>query len=584
MKVLLLHPEDLPFAGVWTRHSWDLILDLGWGGTDCYERWSERGRSPVRSLRQYARPVEDCAQLREIFSEASGILLDAMGLDWWDLLAPEEYERVLLLLLLGRLRDEVGDGAEFCASRPHALVNLLANLLGRAIPVLEAGRSGAGERVRRRVQALRTLKWNTLAEVAFDKFDSDYRLRRWVARVPSASARGPVLLPSAYGNVSRVQAAYARLLPEQEFLLVSTRRSGKLHSPPPNVRQCSLAAFARAAARGRRQELRELNSKWVRLRRSCESKQGIGPVLRAGIFDGLPRWFAPGLGFRDTWDRVLDQQRIGAVLCADENNTWTRLPVLLARRRNLPTVFCAHGALDITLLLRGPVSDTYLVKGEMEHDFVTRTCRVPQERVLTGAPVATAPVTTSSAEVSTAENIVFFSEQYELYAGRTEQLYREVLPVLCGLAREHGKRVVVKLHPFESLRARSELVRSIVSASDYKELSVTAEPMSQEFLRRAWCALTVESSVAVECALAGVPSFLCHWFDPRLCGYGAQYARFGAVHLLRAPANLRQIPELLQPARERVAVRRLLQPMDVERLQQAFAGPHAHPEVRGRSA
>jgi hypothetical protein len=584
MKVLLLHPEDSPFAGVWTRHSWDLIVDLGWGGTDCYAHWSERLCIPVRGLRQYAQPVDDCAQLHEIFSEASGILLDGMGFDWWDLLAPVVYDRVLPVLLLTRVLEDVGSTTEFCASRPHSLVTMLATLLGRPIPLLQAGRSGAGERLRRAVQALRTLKSSTLAEIAFDKLDSDYCLRRWVARVPPAPTRGQVLLPSAYGNVSRVQAAYARLLPEQEFLLVSTRRSGELQAPPPNVRQCSLAAFARAASRGRRQELQELNSKWVRLRRSCESGQGIGPALRAGIFEDLPRWFAAGLVFRDAWERALEQQRIGAVLCADENNPWTRLPVLLARRRNLPTVYCAHGALDITLLVRGPGSDTYLVKGEMEHDFVTRVCRVPRERVLTGAPVARLPAETTSPMENTARDIVFFSEPYELYAGRTEQLYREVLPVLCGLAREHGKRVVVKLHPFESLRARSELIRSVVSASEFKQLSVTAQPMSPEFLRRAWCALTVESSVAVECALAGVPSFLCHWFDPRLCGYGAQYARFGAVHLLRSPADLRQVPEFLQPVRERVAVRRLLQPMTAERLQQAFAGPRRHQAVNGTGA
>jgi hypothetical protein len=55
----------------------------------------------------------------------------------------------------------------------------------------------------------------------------------------------------------------------------------------------------------------------------------------------------------------------------------------------------------------------------------------------------------------------------------------------------------------------------------------------------------VESSTAVECALAGVPCYLCGWFDLDLHAYGKQYQKFGAARVLDSPAEILRIPDWL---------------------------------------
>jgi len=180
----------------------------------------------------------------------------------------------------------------------------------------------------------------------------------------------------------------------------------------------------------------------------------------------------------------------------------------------------------------------------MEKDYMIRQCGVPEERIAVGAP----PVEHSLAsERSRApgDQVVFFSEPYELYSGRTETLYREVLPALCAIARQYERKVVLKLHPFESASARSRLVDRILTGDDRQLVEISTVSISEQLLRRIWFALTVESSVAVECALAGMPCFLCGWFDLGMHCYGRQYEKFGAARVLKSPSVIPRIPEML---------------------------------------
>jgi hypothetical protein len=206
----------------------------------------------------------------------------------------------------------------------------------------------------------------------------------------------------------------------------------------------------------------------------------------------------------------------------------------------------------------------------MEKDYLVKECGVPRERIFVGAP----PESYFAARGERAgTHIVFFSEPYELYYGRTETLYQELLPGLCAIAREHGRKVMVKLHPFESLTARSQLVERVLMDNDRKLVEVTADPVSERLLRKIWFSLTVESSVAVECALAAVPCFLCGWFDIDLYSYGKQYERFGAARILDDPADISRIPELLGSQRPGAEVRnRLYHPITREDLEAVLKG------------
>jgi hypothetical protein len=137
-----------------------------------------------------------------------------------------------------------------------------------------------------------------------------------------------------------------------------------------------------------------------------------------------------------------------------------------------------------------------------------------------------------------------------------------VLPRLCAIARNSRRKVIVKLHPFESLTARSQLIERVLTGNDRELVEVIAGPLSERLLGRIWFGMTVESSVAVECAVAAVPCFLCGWFDIDLYSYGKQYEKFGAARILDDPEDISRIPALLESQRANAEVRnRLYRPI-----------------------
>jgi hypothetical protein len=546
MRVLLVHPEDSPTGGEWSGFRWDLVVDLGWAGTSQYAVWSEKLGCPVRGLYSFSEWHGGVRRIREISHAGSDCLVDAEGIDWWELFAPTCFQGIYEFLLLSKISGEIQSSAEIRVTRPHGLADTLGKLLGViVVPFIKRARPVSAW-IRRYTKALRTLSNAQVAGIALDKWDTDYRFRRLMrGRRRSSSSEQRVLLPSAYRNVSRVLCAYASLLPDRRFLLVTTRADGAIRDLPRHVDSVPLAAYAPVPRnKATEREITAMAEQWHALQRRLQ--QSKDPVIShaVGLFPDFARTLRAGMRIRDAWREALDRERIISVLGGDENNPYTRLPVLLARSRGVRTVNCSHGALDVNLLLRGICSDAYLAKGEMEKDYMVEQCGVPEERIVLGAP----PVEYSLAKGKSrapGDQIAFFSEPYELYSGRTETLYRELLPGLCAIAREYERKVVLKLHPFESVSARSRLVDRILTGDDRRLVEISTAAISEQLLRRIWFALTVESSVAVECALAGIPCFLCGWFDLGTQCYGRQYEKFGAARVLKSPSAIPRIPEML---------------------------------------
>ena len=435
MRVLLLHPEDGPFDSRWSSAQWDLIVDLGWAGRCQYQEWEKQFACPVRALFDFAEWQQDVRRIQQVFEIGNGRLVDAEGIDWWALLTPGSYQRFLEFLWLEKLVREIGESAELFATRAHPMVETVGKLLGTEPTTLSASpRNGFASRLRRYRTALRTLTPKQVTMIAGDKWDADYRLRRFFARKPKLKSRTRVLLPSAYRNVSRIEVAYAGLLPESSFLLVTTRADGCVASLPGHVEAVSLAAYAPAPRNeSTEQEISSLSAQWNTLKKNLLQTQDPALSYLADLCADLPRALRNGLRVRDAWRRVFERETISAVLCGDEGNPYTRLPVLLAQKRGIRTVHCSHGALDNTTMLRGVCADVYLAKGEMEQDYLAEQCGVPRERIVLGGPLLECRVLRESPDA----NIFFFSEPFELYFGRTELFYRELLSNLCEVARRH---------------------------------------------------------------------------------------------------------------------------------------------------
>jgi hypothetical protein len=546
MKILLVHPADSVESGPWAGSDWGLIVDLGWSGRHSYSHQSGRFECRVVSLCDLLNHAEHRSQLHDLLEIGRHQLVDSESVDWWDAFSAFVYQPVEQVMLSSVLAGEIPENAEIFATRSHFVTQAVSLLLGRTISYLSSTLEASfGEATRQYWKKVSALRPAEVAEIAFDKWDTGYGLRRHVSRRASTSDEPLVLLPSAYVNVSRAQVAYAEMLPHRRFMLVVTRPNGRRLKVPANVEVRSLASYAPGLSPSSKDECTSLLQKWKTLQKTFAFDRVLCLATQLGIFDGMTSFLRNGLRVRDAWREVILREPITAVLSADEHNPFTRLPVILAKSREVRTILCDHGALNMTLGIRPMCSKTYLVSGEMARDYVETWCQVPAEEIAVGGPRKIDGLAASSTD-KLRDWIVFFSEQCEISSARAETIYSELLPELCMLARQTGRKVIVKLHPFESLRVRKAMVDRTVRSEDRSLVELRKGPMTPDLFDRAWFTVTVESSVAVESTMNGVPCFLCGWFDASWYEYARQYEKFSAGYWLDSPMSVRQIPQLLE--------------------------------------
>ena len=576
MRVLLLHPDD-DFQGSWTRQHWDSVIDLGRAPTSFYEEQAAALGCPVFSIFDLAIEVDDMQIWRRLLEAGMGRVVDRFGIDWWDVISLALQPDLQEVRLALRLAVNLKGCRTLVASRASLTASALQLQLGIPLHVLQ---SGWAKRLVRGIMRRGTVAWNLsfeqLRQVVYDKYDPHYRWRRTLTQAPSQSCDGEpepvVLLPTAYSNVTKTALSYAQILPEQKFLLVIARESAAVTPVPANVETASLASFSTNTYD--RNELQELETKWKHMEQVLEKDPEFRLSIQLGILKTGPRRLRWGVTVRDAWIGVLETRRVVGCLSADDSNPYTRLPLLLAEQRGIPAVACHHGALDCNMAFKNLRFSNYLAKGEMERDYLERICGVDVDRIRIGAP--SSPRESASVWSERAPWITFFSEPYETISSRVDAIYREVLPRLCVAARKSGKTVVLKLHPFESARQRRSLVKSILNEDDRKLVSVTDAPLSREIFQKTWCAVTVESTVAFECALVGVPVFLCGWLRHAYSGYAPQYVRFGVGRMLESPDDLLRIPDTFPAAMPGSrAASRLLQAISPEALAEVLCRPQA---------
>ena len=563
MRILFLHPGDRPSGGQRATQTWDRVIDLGFAGEETYQRWSAHFGCPVGAL-----PTLDIPEMRKVRASlfsALGRLTDSQGLDWWELIGIRFHESLERIAALRKAAPGFNAEDELFFSRPCFHAQVAAIVFRGNVRCLARGKSSLGA-FRRLSFAPFKFGFAQFLQIAGDKYDAGYRVRRLTAPRVERTENPITLLPSAYVNASRTALAYAESLPDQSFLLVTTRRSGRLLQCPKNVRVERLASYA--PGRAKPEELQFLLSTWSAIRKEIAAEPYLSILSQIGLLNSVPHFLQEGLAIRDAWLRVFSVERVRSVLCTDDSNPYTRIPLLIASRRNLPAIACHHGALDGRhLIKRCHPEITLLAKGEMERDYLTARCGIREEQVQVGAPA----IAKQDLPRADKDAILFFSEPYELSGGRCQEFYGETLPRLMDLATANRRRLILKVHPQESRREREALARSVLSSEQLKHFQITDGVLRDDLLNRAWVAVTVMSTTAVECALHGIPVFLCRWLDHSNYGYLGQFARFGVGVPLMSARDIDRIPEYLDgfapPDRCQ-----LLQPISRERLQELITG------------
>lgn len=552
MRVLLLHPEDqLPAAR--PGKGWDLVVDLGRAPAIAYERWSRRAGCRVISLYDFSQDFEDLRQVRKLLQLGMGQMVDAWGVDWWDVLSLLIEPELHQLMLVDRLSRELERGCELHASRSTNVAMALQALVGAKRIHVEASLRPLMRWARHYRDVFSQLDRAQMSQAFQDKFDRQHWVRRRFARSRQTSRHPVVLLPSAYVNVSRTATSYAALLPDEKFLLVHARNSARLETLPSNVRATSLDSYFVTADAP---EAAALAKAWKTLKvRLVTGAEEYAAANAIGVLARIPELMCWGIALRDAWNQVFASENVVACLCADDSNPYTRLPLILAKNRGIPTVACHHGAFDSRMAVKTPHADIYLAKGEIERDYLLGACGVPADKVVLGGqglpaiPEAVLPEATRPSARSNEPWLVFFTEPYQAAGWRTDEVYRELLPELWSLAQSCGLKLVFKIHPFESVKGLRRIIRKHLpqpAAEQNASIGVIAGAPSPQLWRNTRVALTVQSTVALQCASLGIPVFLCSWLRDSRSGYVEQFAKFGVGHILKSAAALREVPALLE--------------------------------------
>ena len=571
MKVLLIHSEDDPENGPWASLPWDRVVDLGLGGKNSYARWSRQFRCAVTNLNALRHGFDDFRRIRDLLGLGCGRLIDEYGLDWWEIMSLLLHGEMEILILLQRFAQTVSSGDEVYVTRPGLHANLLRGLLAAQLNVFPAGRGAQKGGLRHYIRRASRLSASQMTDVFWDKYDAGYQFRGRLGRKRRPSARPVVLLPTAYVNVSRTGIAYANSFPEENFLLVTTRKSGWVRNTPRNVTAAWLSSYA--CVRDRSDENAAMGDHWRSLLDELCRAEEFEILNRLGYLDSFPRWFRHGLEVRDAWRNVLDNEPVQGVLCADDSNPYTRIPLLLARERGLPNVACHHGALDCRYVFKRSYGDVIWAKGTMEEDYLVRVCGAPQEKVEIGAPALPANWKHSASQAFR-PYLLFLSEACEVSGGRAEEFYRDVLPQLADLALATGRELIVKLHPAESKNERARLLARVLSIEQKRSARIVDGPLTEDLLEKAWFGITITSTVAMECAIRGIPCFLCKWLEFWPYGYIEQFNRFGVGRSLNDPSEIDKIPEYLQQHAVRADVSATCwQPAAAGRLRQLLTTP-----------
>ena len=571
MKVLLIHSEDDPENGPWASLPWDRVVDLGLGGKNSYARWSRQFRCPVTNLNALRHGFDDFRRIRDLLGLGCGRLIDEYGVDWWEIMSLLLHGEIEALILLQRFAQTVSSGDEVYVTRPGLHANLLRGLLAGRLNIFPTGRGAQKGGLRHYIRRASRLSASQMTDVFWDKYDAGYQFRGRLGRKRRPSARPVVLLPTAYVNVSRTGIAYANSFPEENFLLVTTRKSGWVRNTPRNVTAAWLSSYA--CVRDRSDENAAMGDHWRSLLDELCRAEEFKILNRLGYLDSFPRWFRHGLEVRDAWRNVLDNEPVQGVLCADDSNPYTRIPLLLARERGLPNVACHHGALDCRYVFKRSYGDVIWAKGTMEEDYLVRVCGAPQEKVEIGAPALPANWKHSASQAFR-PYLLFLSEACEVSGGRAEEFYRDVLPPLADLALATGRELIVKLHPAESKNERARLLARVLSIEQKRSARIVDGPLTEDLLEKAWFGITITSTVAMECAIRGIPCFLCKWLEFWPYGYIEQFNRFGVGRSLNDPSEIDKIPEYLQQHAVRADVSATCwQPAAAGRLRQLLTTP-----------
>jgi hypothetical protein len=224
---------------------------------------------------------------------------------------------------------------------------------------------------------------------------------------------------------------------------------------------------------------------------------------------------------------ALRRARATTLAVGDEFSPGDRAALHAARAAGVATRSRQHGVIDGHYLRDGVLAVVHLVWDEATRAWMSARAHVDASRVR----VLPRPRLAAPAGPRPSGDVVFFAQPYEMGLLPGSDLLAETLPPAAAAAREAGRVLWVKPHPLQTPAA----IREALPPACAKEVRIASGRSAARLLERAAVAITLDSSVVVDCRDCGVPCLSPAWYAGH---YVADLVRLGYLVACPTPEAL----------------------------------------------
>ena len=177
-----------------------------------------------------------------------------------------------------------------------------------------------------------------------------------------------------------------------------------------------------------------------------------------------------------------------------------------ARKRGIPTVLLQHGILGDYYQVATYPMDHLIVRGRFYCDFISEENK--KKSIILNPPE---PVIDSSGP----RDCILFLTGYNLHEYWTHpENIAEILKTLVRSAHRLGRRLIVRVHPAESVRRYSQIVEKLLRSENlHAEVEYSQGGTLDSLMARSKVAVLFYSTVLLDCLRYGVPIISFAWSD-----------------------------------------------------------------------
>jgi hypothetical protein len=249
----------------------------------------------------------------------------------------------------------------------------------------------------------------------------------------------------------------------------------------------------------------------------------------AGFFD---RMLARGLYSTALFENWIERVQPSALVVG--NPVFEGYALHAARKQTIPTVLLQHGILGDFCQFVDPPADHYIVRGWFWREFLS-SAAAAKAKILNPAQ----PAVPRLADRADRRAILFLSAPFSMQEYWPSADLDDILRTLLHAAFETNAKLIIRVHPLESLGTYKAKVRKLSSRSaTLAEVTFSQGASLDPILERSAVAVTFASTTFLDCLRLRVPvvSFRWHDFSVR-----RQIEEHGVFHFVESLAELRQI-------------------------------------------